>query len=363
VQLLGNRAMDAAKTTLRLVAQAAWGLMGPDGDVAYHGRSQEQGWTLGLTANGVEAAVALAGASAALYHPIGQRALVRLRDVHGTGPKGLYLTPSLREDMRDHLHGVDTYAGVVGYSGLTLVGCNWATDLRDDEAAPAADGGGTFGYEYALDPFKTGLRSRRDGLWFAVRAAPRPRPMTCATTSACGAEDAGSAPAAGSMRCGRARTPAPAPTAPLVLPSASGSAGRELDIAADGTVTVTGGFRTVAGEWPRRGVHFRYQPHEGGVRLIFPPRPATGSSTRCPSWPRSTSTHRGHAVGGGRPAARHLLADAEVAFDAAGAVRARRRPGAGQPALWGQRRRRGAHRGRRHEHLVRPRAGDGRALA
>ena len=57
VQLLGARASDAAKTTLRLVAQASWGLMGPDGDVAYHGRSQEQAWTLGLTANGAEACV------------------------------------------------------------------------------------------------------------------------------------------------------------------------------------------------------------------------------------------------------------------------------------------------------------------
>ena len=108
VVLLGDRATDAAKTTLRLVAQSTWGLMAPDGDVAYHGRSQEQGWTLGLTAAGSEAAVACADASAARYHPVGQRALVRLRDVYGTGAKGLYLTPSLREDLRDRLHGVDT---------------------------------------------------------------------------------------------------------------------------------------------------------------------------------------------------------------------------------------------------------------
>ena len=183
VVLLGDRATDAAKATLRLVAQSTWGLMAPDGDVAPTD-AQEQGWTLGLTAAGSEAAVACADASAARYHPVGQCALVRLRDAYGTGAKGLYLTPSLREDLRDRLHGVDTYAGVVGYSGLTLVACNWATDLRDDEGAPA-DADGTYGYAYALRPSKTGFAVvRRDDLWFAVRAAARPRPTTCATTSA-----------------------------------------------------------------------------------------------------------------------------------------------------------------------------------
>ena len=44
---------------------------------------------------------------------------------------------------------------MVGYSGLTLVAANWATDLRDDEDPPGADGGGNAGYEYELDPSKT----------------------------------------------------------------------------------------------------------------------------------------------------------------------------------------------------------------
>ena len=215
VQLLGTRASDAAKTTLRLVAQASWGLMGPDGDDAYHGRSQEQGWTLALTANGAEAAIALAGASAALYHPIAQRALVRLRDVHGVGPKGLYLTPSLREDMRDHLHGVDTYAGVVGYSGLTLVGCNWATDLRDDEAAPAADDGGNAALPLHPEPVQDRLcrgtapravvRRAHRGQDRRRRPALRLRPGR--------PQDLRRTPVAGSTSCDRGRTRAPGPTA------------------------------------------------------------------------------------------------------------------------------------------------------
>jgi hypothetical protein len=274
VQLLGDRASDAAKSTLRLVAQASWGLMGPDGDVAYHGRSQEQGWTLGLTANGSEAAIAFAGASGGRYHPMAQRALVRLRDVYGVGPKGLYLTPSLREDLRDHLHGVDTYAGVVGYSGLTLVACNWATDLRDDEGAPANDGGDA-AYDYELNPFKTGFAVvRRGDLWFAVRAAAKTAAddlrydfglVALKTSSGAGGWVDVVRPRPHTRTGPDSAGPVLRRSAGIGLPE-----GERLDIAADGTVTVTGGFRTVAGEWLRRGVHFRFQPHEGGVRLIFP---------------------------------------------------------------------------------------------
>jgi hypothetical protein len=323
VQLLGDRASDAAKTTLRLVAQASWGLMGPDGDVAYHGRSQEQGWTLGLTANGAEAAIDFAGASGARYHPMAQRALVRLRDVYGVGPKGLYLTPSLREDMRDHLHGVDTYAGVVGYSGLTLVACNWATDLRDDEAAPADDGGDA-AYDYELDPFKTGFAVvRRGDLWFAVRAAAKTAADDLRYDF--GLVALKTSPAGGGwvdVVRPRPHTRTGPDSAGPVLRRSAGIGlpeGEQLDIAADGTVTVTGGFRTVAGEWLRRGVRFRFQPHEGGVRLIFP----TEQGDRIKYSVFFDADGDEHPTVGNRSVSdgnqRVTFApDAEVAFDAAG---------------------------------------------
>jgi hypothetical protein len=323
VQLLGDRASDAAKTTLRLVAQASWGLMGPDGDVAYHGRSQEQAWTLGLTANGAEAAIACADASAASYHPMAQRALVRLRDAYGVGRKGLYLTPSLREDMRDRLHGVDTYAGVVGYSGLTLVACNWATDLRDDEAAPAGDGG-EGAYDYELNPLKTGFAVvRRGDLWFAVRAAAKTAAddlrydfgLVALKTSAAGRGWVDVVRPRPHTRTG------PDSAGPVLRRSAGVGLpeGERLDIAADGTVTVTGGFRTVAGEWLRRGVRFRFQPHEGGVRLIFP----TEQGDRIKYSVFFDADGDEHPTVGNRSVSdgnqRVTFApDAEVAFDAAG---------------------------------------------
>ena len=323
VQLLGDRASDAAKTTLRLVAQGSWGLMGPDGDVAYHGRSQEQAWTLGLTANGAEASIAFADASAASYHPMAQRALVRLRDAYGVGPKGLYLTPSLREDMRDRLHGVDTYAGVVGYSGLTLVACNWATDLRDDEAAPTADGGDS-AYDYELNPFKTGFAVvRRGDLWFAVRAAAKTAAddlrydfgLVALKTSAAGGAWVDVVRPRPHTRTGPdSAGPVLRRSAGIGLPE-----GERLDIAADGTVTVTGGFRTVAGEWLRRGVRFRFQPHEGGVRVIFP----TEQGDRIKYSVFFDADGDEHPTVGNRSVSdgnqRVTFApDAEVAFDAAG---------------------------------------------
>ena len=46
-----------------------------------------------------------------------------------------------------------------------------------------------------------------------------------------------------------------------------------VSVAADGTLTLTGGWRTAAGTWLRRGVRFRFEPIGAGVRLVFPTEP------------------------------------------------------------------------------------------
>jgi len=225
--------------------------------------------------------------------------------------------------MRDRLHGVDTYAGVVGYSGLTLVACNWATDLRDDEAAPAADGGDS-AYDYELNPFKTGFAVvRRGDLWFAVRAAAKTAAddlrydfgLVALKTSAAGGGWVDVVRPRPHTRTGPdSAGPVLRRSAGIGLPE-----GERLDIAADGTVTVTGGFRTVAGEWLRRGVRFRFQPHEGGVRVIFP----TEQGDRIKYSVFFDADGDEHPTVGNRSVSdgnqRVTFApDAEVAFDAAG---------------------------------------------
>src|SRR5437764_11549627 len=56
ITLLGPDAAPGAHQVLREVANASWEMSGPDGDLAYYGRSQEEAWALGLTAYGAQVA-------------------------------------------------------------------------------------------------------------------------------------------------------------------------------------------------------------------------------------------------------------------------------------------------------------------
>ena len=99
VQLLGSRAGPSAQALLGRLARASCALSGPDGDVAYFGRSQEQAWGLALTSYGAEVAAERAGQGrAARLRALSLRAIRRLRSVHAGGPHGLHLTPAFRSD-------------------------------------------------------------------------------------------------------------------------------------------------------------------------------------------------------------------------------------------------------------------------
>jgi hypothetical protein len=275
LDLLGAHATDAARRTLREVAHCSWAVTAPDGDLAYHGRSQEQGWALALAAYGLLSAASIARpAPAARLRDLARRAVKRLRSEHGVGAKGFFITPSLRPDYRG-THGLDSYAAAIGYSGLTLAGLNWAIDRFGEGDPPASDAPApAAAHVRTASPRYEFTVVRNGGWWFVVKSAASLRAEDMrydfglvalkARDGADGWRDVlpprpktKEGPDSAGPVLRRSRAPG--------LPEAE-----SVSVARDGTVTLTGGFRTAAGTWLRRGVRFRFEPIGSGVRLIFP---------------------------------------------------------------------------------------------
>jgi hypothetical protein len=275
VELLGSRASRAARIALRRVAQASWGLMGPDGDVAYIGRSQEMSWALAFTAYGSEVAARFErnAGRAARFRAVAAHALDRLRHAHGIGPFGLWVTPSLRIDPRAARRGVDVYANSANYTGLTLMPLNWLAELRGPAehgvGRLAADSPGSAQFappdrtrfavvrtrnvwfavkrsrSYSADDLRydfglVALKVRSDGEW---RDVLRLRPHTKRGRDSAGPRLGGTLPD-----------------------------GHRMSIARSGTVKVNASFRTSSYRAVRSGVHVRFEPVSCGVAIVFPTR-------------------------------------------------------------------------------------------
>jgi hypothetical protein len=276
VDLLGPRASVRAREALQRVARASWALTAPDGDLAYIGRSQEQGWALALTAYGAEVAADDADATwAPRFRAVADRAMARLRAAHGVGPHGLWITPSgAGAGAASGRRGLDTYAHGPGYGGLALVGVNWAVEHaeRGDRAvaeiasdSPSAtqlgrgrtvfhavraqsswfavkrsrsNSGSDLRYDFGLVALK---RPMGDGGWYDI---VRARPHTT-----------GRGDSAGPVLLGRGGR---------ALPD-----GVRSGVSADGTVTVRGGYRSPRGPWLSRGETFRFAPVDCGIRATF----------------------------------------------------------------------------------------------
>jgi hypothetical protein len=128
IRLLGPRADDAAKRTLREIGNASLYLAAPDGDLAYFGRNQEQAWALASTAYGAEVTASLADDKAVegRFRALAQRAYTRLRDAYGVGRFGLNITPGIKAGRTSGAKGVDGGAGGPSFGGLTLLFTDWA---------------------------------------------------------------------------------------------------------------------------------------------------------------------------------------------------------------------------------------------
>ena len=273
VVLLGGDAPAPARRLLRRAADASAALAAPDGDLAYFGRSQEESWTLPLTAYGAE--VAAGGAPrAATYQALSDRAFARLGSAYGAGREGFFITPALAQSLRAGIAGLDPYAAAASYNGLTLVGAEWAIEAAAPARAPGSiaadsDGGRVLGRGDA-----TFATVRAGDVWFAVkqaRSAATDLRYDFGVVALRVRDDDGTwralplrprlsraiASAGPLLRLGR-RTGAPE--------------GGRIAIGRDGTVTIAGGFRTRSGRWLRRGVRFRFEPTGCGVRTTVPAR-------------------------------------------------------------------------------------------
>ena len=174
IQLLGTDASPAARALLSRAAEASAALAGPDGDVSYFGRSQEQAWTLALTAYGVEVAALVEGPGVRRdrFLALSDAALDRLASGYAIGRSryGISPNPALRSGRKSALNGLDTYVGAVDYTGLPLVGLNWLIERRGLRAAtPVASEAGTLTSAILQRTPVTFATIRQGDLWYAIK--------------------------------------------------------------------------------------------------------------------------------------------------------------------------------------------------
>ncbi len=313
ISLLGRRATPRARELLERVANASWRLAAPDGDVGYWGRNQEEAFAQAFTAYGARMTADLPGSDRVhdrRMEALARRAIVRLRDAYGGGRYGLYIVPSLKRGAGPSaLEGLDASAGVASFTGLALMGLNWALQKSDRNIDHPRAASRLFADSDGASVLGTGpsrfATVRHGDLWYAVKAAPGAYRLPDLRF------DFGLAAfkrrqADGSWVDVTPLKPytstQPESAGPILDPDGVHALPYADDIRAGprGQVVVTGGWRTAAGAPVRTGVRFRYEPSGCGVRVSWPalagdsfeysaflrrgasPPDATGSTLRAP---------------------------------------------------------------------------------
>ena len=282
MRLMGDLVSPAARTTLRRAVRASQLLAAPDGDISYITRSQEEVWTLPATAYASQLASLLPGTTTQLHtdsEALAERTLMRLRREYVVGPRGIWVTPALAQDLTAGARGLDAYAGAPAYGGLALVWLNLTIEEHPEDPPPGdlpAD------KLMATPVSQAGARFavvRRPNLWYAVKMTHSQDVHFVDDLR----YDFGLAVV---KRLVEGRWHDVVPQKPRSVGSSPETAGPILidggrrghpfgtSIKADksGVVTVTGGFRTTSGTVMRPGV-FTYRPMPcGGVELSFAAR-------------------------------------------------------------------------------------------
>jgi hypothetical protein len=296
LHVLGDDAPPAAREHFRRAMLAQASFMAPDGDIAFLGRAQGESWALGATAYAGESCARMFEEShpdtASMCATLAIRGLERLRRMHGFRDGLLAIVPRFANaPLTDE--GLEHYARVMTFNGLTAMFLGWASDetagAKGVEPGPLPlDEGGDY-----VDPDRARLAVvRRESVWFAVhtigpigvkdlrydfgvvslkyRRGKRwvdvlpPRPL----------DDSG-----GPLDGG-----GPALVGPYGLAFPRGE--RFMVKRATGEVVVDGGYRTEAGTWVLRGAEFRFKPARRGVRVTATAPP--GSTLRFQDfWPEN----------------------------------------------------------------------------
>ena len=143
--------------------------MGPDGDVAYLGRRQEQSWALAAAAAGGEIGASLLRSRAAALHSVANRAFARIVRLHGLGPAGIRIVP--RRGRGAHRRaGIDV--STIAFNGLTLYFLNLAADAAAASRSSQHRGSGRRS-EWRLRRSQSGRPRRRPAWGRLVRGPPQ----------------------------------------------------------------------------------------------------------------------------------------------------------------------------------------------
>jgi hypothetical protein len=286
VHRLGPAVGAAPRELMRGMARSLWALASPGGSVSYYGRSQDQSWTLVMTAYGAQAAAALPGTApgdAARFDALAARALERLRADYGGGRFGFWITPALRRGVRDAIPGLDLYADAASYSGLTLVGLNWALEqMPSDGPAPGLLAADTAGSHRVSSGPSAILITRTPSLWFAVKQGPgvyvqgvgdyrRDVRYDSGLVALQSITHEGSAADILPRRPHSLRTDDHADPQLVHGRLRARFWGTGLRTTSAGAVTLSGGYRA-GSRWLRRGVAIRYAPSGCGLEMSLPTR-------------------------------------------------------------------------------------------
>jgi hypothetical protein len=278
VRMLGGRASRHARSTLRRVANASWLFTAPDGATGWFGRSMEESWGQAGTAFAAEVAARRGRAGRgerARYRALAHATLDRLRGAYGPGPRGYAIVPALKQHGALGARGLDPYAGVPSFVGLTLLNLNWLLDEmpRDPGRSSLYAERRTAGTTLLRGRAKFAV-ARRGRNWYAVRAGQsltrHPGDLRYDFGLVALKRGGFGSPWYDVMPM-RPITWGSRDTAGPVLYRGGAKGyptGRKVRVRR-GRVTIYGSFRTSSGSPLRRHVRFQYIPTSCGVQVRF----------------------------------------------------------------------------------------------